>query len=88
MCTGLFSTGNLCHTISHCLSLPYAIALTCKIAYLQFSVSRVDLDEDGVVSMEELAERLKEVRDADPLGHEARLKQSQGQFMDKKVNSQ
>ena len=33
-------------------------------------------------------DRLKEVRDADPVGHEARLKQSQGQFMDKKVTSQ
>ena len=48
----------------------------------------VDLDEDGVVSCEELEDRLKEVRDADPAGHEARLKQSQGQFMDKKVTSQ
>eukprot|EP01043_Picozoa_sp_COSAG02_P066914 COSAG02_NODE_10569_length_1911_cov_1.165011_2_plen_68_part_00 len=46
------------------------------------------MDEDGVVSCEELEDRLKEVRDADPVGHEARLKQSQGQFMDKKVTSQ
>ena len=46
------------------------------------------MDEDGVVSCEELEERLKEVRDADPVGHEARLKQSQGQFMEKKVTSQ
>lgn len=51
-------------------------------------LSSVDLDEDGVVTWEELEERLNEVRDADPAGHEARLKESQGQFMDKKVTSQ
>lgn len=46
---------------------------------------RLDLDEDGVISWDEVSDRLKEVRDNEPERHAERLNQTGDMFMSKKV---